>query len=173
MNNAEPIEIEMKLEVSDVLRYFYKITLGKSRSFAILSGLVFLNFLLLSGLLIRELIAGRGNTMNPLAFLPILAIAIIIISVILIIFSDRKNAKKTRIIFSEQGINVFVPDRASRLNWEVYQKIIETKKDFMLLGQAGSSLPIPKRFFESREQIRNFRILVREKLGEKAELRND
>ena len=163
----------MKLESTDVLRFFYAATLGKNKLSPVAAGFVFLGFLFSSIFVIKEVFAGRGNAISGFAFLPLIIILIVICSLILIIFSVKKNAKKVRMIFTEDEIDIYAPNQTSQVDWQNYRKISETKKDFILSGQSGSSLPIPKRFFQGDQQVQEFRELVREKLGDKAKLRND
>ena len=95
-------------------------------------------------------------------------------------YSLRKLAKKlaaatekTHFTLSENEIETKSSLRSSKLSWENYGKIQETKEDFVCYLNNYTFHPIPKRFFKDVRQINEFKDLVREKLGDKAKLRND
>ena len=83
-----------------------------------------------------------------------------------------KIIKWAKYKFTEQGIEVVTDSSSSKNNWSRLSKIRETEKDFIFYPQEKVFFVIPKRFFQSENQIGTFRKLVSEKIGEKAKLKN-
>ncbi len=173
MNEREPIEIDIKLDGKDVLKFLYKLFFGRSILMQIVAFFVFCLILpLLSLNVIIRLFSAQANTIAGFAYLPLFALAIFIFVIVFVILSSKKNAKKTHLIFTEGGINITSINVASQIKWENYRKIRETKTDFFMFSTTpNGSFPIPKRCFKNESQIQEFKDLVREKLGDKAELK--
>jgi YcxB-like protein len=117
-----------------------------------------------------------SNNNSPLIVFVIFALLPILLSVSLY-FSIWKQAKKiekisekTHFIFSDSGIDSKNTLAASQFSWERLDKIYETKTDFIFFPQENVFYAIPKRFFQSDEQIKNFKTLISEELGKKAKL---
>ena len=93
-------------------------------------------------------------------------------------FSLRKLAKKlakatekTHFTFSENEVETKSSSRSSKLSWGNYEKIQETKEDFVCYLNNYSFHPIPKHCFKNEQQTNEFRELVRAQLGDKAKLK--
>jgi hypothetical protein len=83
-----------------------------------------------------------------------------------------KVSEETRFNFSESGMESKCKLCSSKMTWERITKVCETKIDFVVFPQENMFYPIPKRLFESKTQIGEFKKLVKQKLGDKAELLN-
>lgn len=175
MEERKKIEIDIKLESSDVLKFILRMFYGRSTFMLVASILTFcFVFPLLSLLVIIRVLSGEAHTISGFAYLPLFGLAIFIFLIVFVIISSKKNAKQTHLIFMDEEINVVAPNVTSQISWTNYRKIQETKTDFLLFStNPNGSFPIPKHFFESEDQIQEFRELVRDKLGDKAELKND
>lgn len=163
----------MKLESSDVLKFILRMFYAQNA--LLMAGSIFIFcflFPLLSLLVIIRVFSGQANTISGFAYLPIVAFSIFIFLIIFVIISAKKNTKQTHLVFTQDEINIAVPNVTSQIDWENFRKIQETKNEFLLFSTTpNGSFPIPKRFFQDDNQIQEFRELVREQLGEKAELK--
>ena len=61
---------------------------------------------------------------------------------------------------SEEIIKINIMNSESNIQWQVYLKVIETKKIFMLYQAKALFFIIPKRAFSSNEQVDEFRELL-------------
>jgi ABC-type multidrug transport system fused ATPase/permease subunit len=93
-------------------------------------------------------------------------------------FSLRKLARKlakateeTHFTFSENEVEINSSSRSTKTSWKNYEKIQETKEDFVCYLNNYTFHPIPKNSFKNEQQLNEFRELVREKLGGKAKLK--
>ena len=62
------------------------------------------------------------------------------------------------------------PLSGGRIAWDGIIKAVESDTEFLLYASSKFSNFLPKRIFDSAEQMETFRSLVKEKLGEKAKL---
>lgn len=80
----------------------------------------------------------------------------------------EKKSEKSKINFDNYGVEINSETTSFKTTWDRYNEIYETKDDIVLSQLKGSIFQIPKRFFNSSDQITEFKNLVIEKLGEKA-----
>lgn len=120
-----------------------------------------------------------GNVVTILRFGVIAVFVFLLIILASLIYSIWKQTdqlknlfEETKFIFSENGIESICKLCSSDRSWESFVKICETELDFIIFQQETMFYPIPKRFFESQMQINEFKELLSQKLGEKAELLN-
>jgi YcxB-like protein len=85
----------------------------------------------------------------------------------------EKIAEKVIFAFDEDGLETKSESISSQIKWDRFVKICETKKDFIFFPQENIFYTVPKISFKNDEQINNFKDLIREKLGEKAKLKNN
>lgn len=104
------------------------------------------------------------------ALVPILFVALICWGIRRQANKLSEIAEETRLTFSDSGIESNSASASARVNWERYQKIVETKTDFLLYPQGNLVVPIPKSTFAAEEQIAVVRSLIANKLGPKAKL---
>ena len=83
-----------------------------------------------------------------------------------------KIIERAKFTFTEQGLESVTESSSSQMDWNRFSKIRETKDDFIFYPQENIFFVIPKRFYQDKVQIDNFRELIREKLGKKAKLKN-
>lgn len=171
MKETRPIHLDVKLEGIDVLRFIFRMLYVKNPLILVIFGLL---FPMLSLLVIQSFFIGDANKVSAFAYLPIIALGLVLFFIVFILISSKKNARQIHLVFTEEEIEVIAPNLTSQISWENYTKIQETKRDFLFFSTLQSrSFSIPKRFFESEWQMQNFKTLVREKLGDKAKLNND
>jgi hypothetical protein len=173
--SEEIIEIDIKLESLDVLKFIYRMFFGKVNLIAKLSFLLIFTILSLVSLSeIIRVLSGKTDAISGVAYLPIILVCLFIFYIIFVIISSKINAKQIQIIFTQDEVKIINPTATTQISWENYSEIQETNKDIFLFSTNPSgSFPIPKRFFLNEAQLQNFRELVRDKLGEKAKLQND
>ena len=165
--SKEPIVIDANLEFSDYFRPLFRVFFRRLWYF-------FIVLVLYSLFSLRELLYGRLNSGNLFSLMPVVLLFVLVWS----IFSTAKKFSKaaqgtSRYVFSENEIDINTSNSASQIKWSFFEKVEETKKDFLLFQNKTRFHPIPKRYFKDREQMNEFKEIVRAQLGEKAQLKND
>jgi len=82
-----------------------------------------------------------------------------------------KAAERAQVTFDSEGYHAFSESVSSSRNWSKFEKVVETNSDFVFFPQENIFYPIPKRFFDSEDQISKLRVLLRAYLGDKAKLK--
>lgn len=77
-----------------------------------------------------------------------------------------------RISFDRSGIETITPTASSRRQWDGFKRVVETKEDLIFLPYAHVFFSVPLRYFAGDAQIQWLRSLLREMLGDRAELRS-
>ena len=175
--NEKRIEIEVINTVQDYRRVLLWFRLKK----LIIAGVLYL--LIVTPMLWLTLFGAganpfQGNNNSVIsvivffALLPILLIG----GIFLDIWKQSKNIEKTlepaKFMFFDEGLKTSSKSASVEVTWDTFQKIQEIKKDFLFYPQKNIFYTIPKRSFQSDFQMKEFRNLVREKLGEKAKLKS-
>jgi hypothetical protein len=75
-------------------------------------------------------------------------------------------------IFSDDGIRFESELGTTTVKWEAYGQVRETRNYFLLFATPGFANILPKRYFSNKDQINDFRSLVRDHLR-KFKLRRD
>jgi len=171
MDNMKPIVVDVVLEPRDLNQLFmlsaqnifrwFVISLGVFMLFEILkpptlSYRPFPSLLTFSLLLASALIAG--------IYLPYLRINGMF----------RKSPalrRSRRWIIGPNGLRTQSEDATGEYKWSLFQEIQETKKNFMLKQTTASATYIPKRCFQSSEDILHFKTLLRAHYPGKLNLR--
>ncbi|HWQ33846.1 MAG TPA: YcxB family protein [Blastocatellia bacterium] len=77
---------------------------------------------------------------------------------------EPQHQAEHQVSFSEREIHYLQGTTESHLNWEFYERLLESDEAFLLIcGEDVFSL-IPKRAFESEEAVSEFRALAAKKL---------
>lgn len=84
----------------------------------------------------------------------------------------KRLAEPARAVFSEKGLKTMTETSSSEKNWERFSNIFETKEDFIFILLENVFFTIPKRFVRTEHQLTELKQLFREKLGDKARLKN-
>lgn len=122
----------------------------------------------------------KSKTQNPDAVQTLVITMIISPLVVtgLTYLSIRRQAKKieasaqaSEVIFETDGIKMITPNASSESKWERYQKVFETKRDFIFFPQHNIFFGIPKRHFADGVEIGRLREILKQGLGKKAKLR--
>ncbi|HEV2914166.1 MAG TPA: YcxB family protein [Pyrinomonadaceae bacterium] len=79
--------------------------------------------------------------------------------------SDPKYRDEYSLEFTEEGIHFKTDQLDSRLNWSLYNRVLENESFYVLVYGKGMISVIPKRAFTAVDQETNFRSLLRRKLG--------
>jgi hypothetical protein len=69
--------------------------------------------------------------------------------------------------FSEEGIHYLMGQVESDLDWQYYQRLLESPEGFLLIYSNDSFNLFPKRAFASEELINDFRALATSKLSKR------
>ncbi|HYY59164.1 MAG TPA: YcxB family protein [Pyrinomonadaceae bacterium] len=79
--------------------------------------------------------------------------------------SDPKYRDEYSLEFTEDGIHFVTEQVDSRLNWSLYNRVLENESFYVLVYGKGMISVIPKRAFTAAAQEKAFRSLLRRKLG--------
>jgi len=97
--------------------------------------------------------------------IPVLLPALILGLLLFSIWKQSKNIVKTteptKFIFTKNGLEAISKSTTVQSLWSSFQKIQETKTDFILFPQKNIFYPIPKRFFQNEMQINELRQFIR------------
>jgi hypothetical protein len=100
----------------------------------------------------------------------------VFIAALLKLRSDTKYLAEIKesitILFSDAGMQMTAETGSSVSSWARFERIQETETDMLFFPQKAFFFPIPKRFFESEDQIERLRILLRAHVGDKAKLKS-
>lgn len=170
--SIESIELTGTLTFGDILRYQYSQCYRRTWWIVLLGLLVSLAFVVLAALVVVLTadfqFARKTGTPFLLLFLFWTWIAIVP-------YISAKKQMKTNIllttpinfVFSSQGIHRSGSHFSGELSYEALWAVGETKSFFLLYLSAVSAVVLPKRFFESATQQRNWRALIEEKTSPK------
>ena len=121
------------------------------------------------------LLTNSDAKISPAMIFPLLPLLAVLFSQWSVYSSAKRGIDsvrgKTQWVFSDEGFEIFTPIARSDNDWESLEKVEEKKNHFLLCPQKNVSMIIPKRFFQSEEQIQEFRGLVLANLGNKAKLK--
>jgi len=84
----------------------------------------------------------------------------------------KKLAEPAKAVFSDKSLKTMTESSSSEKNWERFSNIFETKEDFIFFLLENVFFTIPKRFVQNEYQLTQLKQLFREKLGNKARLKN-
>ena len=82
--------------------------------------------------------------------------------------SNRALSERIHYVFSENGIDATAPSSSGHTAWQNVYEAYETKTNFLIFISKSMMYVIPRRCFDSAEQIASFKSLVRSKLDAKA-----
>jgi len=169
------IQVKVEYEASD----FFRILLWHSWKKFALSLLLILAILGLFAL--SAVIAKPKDPINDrrvLLYIPLVAAPILSVGYFLFVIRRRSRKlaegaiEETDITFSDKGIESRSSQFSANVSWQQYKKIIEISDDFVFFPQDNLFFGIPKRCFESDDQIIEFRALLTANLGNKARLKS-
>ena len=83
----------------------------------------------------------------------------------------EKSSRKTRIIFSEDGVTFINGFDCDEIKWNDFTKIKETVDGFYIYPRDKKRFYIPEYSFETKKNIINFRALARLNLGKNAKVK--
>lgn len=84
----------------------------------------------------------------------------------------KQLAEPATAVFSDKSLKTMTETSSSEKNWERFSNIFETKEDFIFFLLENVFFTIPKRFVQTEHQLAELKQLFREKLGDKARLKN-
>lgn len=88
-------------------------------------------------------------------------------------FSDLKDSQKNcTYIFSEMGLETVAEKSHGQTSWDNFLKAVESKYSFNLFFQRNLFFVVPKRFIESSADLNHIREILKNNLGDKAELQS-
>ncbi|SRR6266704_431425 len=171
MTESASIVVDVRLKANDIYRATVALTAARLKVALAIMALVYLPgipaFIYLK-MHPEHMDAGLTN-LNPL---PVILVPCFFLALIFVFpyFSARKAAastnvqKGTRYEFSPEQIRVESSTASSRLTWEAYKRMTETKGAFLLFLQNNTAHVIPKHSFVATEQIAAFREMLRANL---------
>jgi len=171
MNNHGSIILEVSLTPKDLVLPFNRFARSTYRWFLIF----------LAVFLVVELIDFPGFRLHPLAQ-PWSFSILVAVAVVAGIYFPRLRIRRTfeenpalsrsrRIEITPEGLRVESENAKGEYRWPLFCEIQETPKTFLLKQTTASAIYIPKRCFQSDEDIVRFRALLRSQYQGKLKLR--
>ena len=168
-DDQDVIEVEGQLTRDDYVHYFMWTTLRLPLALRMMAVIFVTLGLLFGAILLRE------RDMTALLVRLVLSLLGAVLWVLLMGRAYRSNAvklyqtnrilqKPIRYRFGRGGLSTATPSSEERVAWSALHQVRETRDAFYPYLSAGHAYVIPKRFFESEEQIEQFRALLRESL---------
>jgi YcxB-like protein len=111
-----------------------------------------------------------------------MTVSVVTVTTVFLLFSfyqgirrQAKNgaakAETTHVVFDTEGLRSTALTYSNETKWPRFEKIVETDSDFVFFPQKNLFYPIPKRFFETEDQIEKLKVLLRAYVGDKAKLK--
>ena len=148
-------------EYSEAMRLHYENILNLKRDFYIGGGLFLLGIadLALFGYsMLWAMVVGLS-----VFFLLMLIFAYFVVPN-LVFKRDNKLHDKYTLEFADEGINFKTVNLNSRLEWKIYNKVVEGEKFFLLYWGKYTFTVIPKRAFANESDQQKFRELIIERI---------
>ena len=167
------IQIDVLLEFRDFLRANYWYLFKKLR---LLFAMLFIGGIVYPVLYFAGAIGETTERQNYWGFLVIpTLLLLLLVSTYLGAKKQMKSNKglqeSTRYSFSEDGIDAVAASSSGHTSWSNIREAYETKNNFLLFISNNQMYTIPKRFFESGEQVNTFKLLLISELQLKAKLK--
>jgi len=173
MTQQEPIQIEVLLDANDLLRANYWFFFKKVRRLFIIIfvvGIAYPIWCFSSGM------SASSENQNNWGFLYLPAICFVLL--LSIYFGVKRNMKSNRALqekirysFTENGIDAVAQSSSGHNSWSNIREAYETKNNFLLFISNNQMYTIPKRAFESVDQMNSFKQLLIAKLQSHAKLK--
>jgi len=165
-NDIKEIVVNVEITTEDYRRILF--WYHKKRLIVISAWLVLIGVPVISAFLILPFSKSSQN-ISPYNFLPLtIPVLLPVLILALLLFNIRSQAKNivkttepTRFTFTEEGLEAVSKSTTVQNLWGRFQKIQETKFDFILFPQKNNFYPIPKRFFQTETQINELREFIR------------
>jgi hypothetical protein len=84
----------------------------------------------------------------------------------------EKIFEPVKVTFTEDGLESKGESSSAEMSWDGFYQVYETNQDFIFFPEKNIFYSIPKRFFSGQDKIAEFKELVREKLSNRAKLKN-
>jgi len=173
MTEERTIQIDVLLELRDFLRANYWYLFKKLR---LLFVMLFIGGIVYPFVYFVGATRETAESQNYWGFLVIPAL------LLLLLLSTYLGAKKhmksnkglqesTRYSFSEAGIDAVAASSSGHTSWSNIREAYETKNNFLLFISNNQMYTIPKRFFESGEQVNSFKLRLISELQSRAKLK--
>ena len=78
---------------------------------------------------------------------------------------DPKLKDEYNLIFNDDEISFNTDKLNSKLEWKIYDKVLENTKFFLIYWGKYTFTVIPKRVFQDQSEINNFRDLLKQKIS--------
>ncbi len=174
MEQWNRVELHVQLELRDFLRTNYWLLFRRFRFLLLIS--VLIGIVLPAFFVVEALWKGKpspGGNMWLLLF-PALLLAMLVSTYVGAKrhFASNKSLHGTlHFSVSEDGLDVSAPLCSGHSDWGSFYQAYETKYDFILLIGTNLFYTIPKRCFQTGEQLQHFKSLLISNLASKAKLR--
>jgi YcxB-like protein len=180
MNANYHIEVTFRLSVRDVYRANVAIMLGKMKW---VSWLLFgVAMVILSGAMFGLVFNGptfaarvTAGSFFGILFVPLFASYMLFgapyFAARNLLRNNPNAGGPLHYVFTTNGVVVESPTGHSEIKWTAYLIVRETEDLILLFPQKNLAYPIPKRFFASENELKDFRELVRANCRGTAKLR--
>jgi hypothetical protein len=169
MNSETTVEIDVLLEFSDYLRanYWFMFHRFKFLFLILFIGAVVYPLLLVSRMASQSPSDNYWGYLIPWGMLALL-LGGTYFSAKKHMASNRGLSERIHYVFSEHGIDATAPSSSGHTVWKNIYEAHETKRNFLIFLSKNMMYTIPKRCFDSVEQIASFKRLLRSQLNSKA-----
>lgn len=175
MDSEGNIVINVQVTAEDFRRVLFR----QSRKILVLSlpliGIFGLSFFLISIWIFLS--PGGASKRIPALLIFILPLLFVSILPAMILFNIWKQSKylgrvaePTEVIFRADSVKLIAQSSFVETLYSRYEKVVETRTDFIFYPQKQALIPFAKRFFTSDDDIRELRIRLVSNLAEKAEV---
>ena len=165
VESFDKIEVAYRPEYRDFLRVTLRWIFRKF--WFIYAFMIFIALMMIFYALTIRRIEGLFSLIVPFGMLTLLTSSAFL--------SARRSIKSlkqgVRYLFSPEAVEVRGPEVEAKFGWSNYHSIKETSDDFILSPTRNALIPFPKRLFRDDTEIRRFRDLVRDAMGDKAQLK--
>ena len=168
MNSETTVEIDVLLEFRDYLRANYWFMFHRFKLMYVV---------LLIGVLYPLLLVSRVVSEDPTDnhwryFIPWGLIALLLggtyFSAKKHMASNKALSERVHYVFSENGIDATALSSSGHTGWQNIYEAYETKSNFLIFLSKNLMYTIPKRCFDSVDQLTSFKRLLRSQLDSKA-----
>lgn len=170
MSEIRLVELELRYRTSDWRGHVLR---ARSTNILFTAGFIFIAFFVLYVIGSRFLTEPIPATFRSILFIFLFGVPIVsvLINLVDVERKARSQAGNRSVILTadESGVSYKEEDRSAAHKWAAYSRGVEHKEWFVFKSPRGGLL-VPKRCFNSAEQLTNFRELAKQGLNDKFQI---
>ncbi|MEO5858945.1 MAG: YcxB family protein [Pyrinomonadaceae bacterium] len=164
MSDGQKISIRMHNEANDFFRVLWHQRRWKLLVAILLIGLVLGSFSFYAAMAtpLPGSVDKRWIVYATSLFVPLFAGAVMYLSLKGAARKAAESAELVTMTFDSDGVEINGPRSNAKSEWSSFKKILETPTDFLFYVQSNIFYGVPKRFFDSTEEVGRVRALIAE-----------